>query len=133
MSLLTDALGIAHGVTDSLGLQATVLFQRYQGSDGYGTENYSTAVSLKAVVEQKQQSVKSPSGEMAQSTATVTFLDIPALLAATPVVSGISLLGYVFTKDRIVLPNGLSQPILNVGGFVDGGSGRVIPTEVYLA
>jgi hypothetical protein len=132
MSLLTDVLNIADKVTASLKLQSSITLARYTGSDAYGTETYSGPVSLKVAVEYKQRSVKTSTGEIAISTATVTFLNLVALVAATPAVAGVSVEGEVFTQDKIVLPNGGVPPILNIGGFVDGGTGRLIPTEVYL-
>jgi hypothetical protein len=74
----------------------------------------------------------SSTGIQAVSSATVTLLDLPATIAATPAVVGGGKEGWVFAKDRITLPNGNTQHILNVGGFVDGDSGRLIPTEVFL-
>ena len=132
MSILTNALRTADKITKSLKLQTTVTFYRYRAGDGYGSETYGSAVSLSAVVEYKQRSIKTQSGEMAQSVATLTLLDLPALVAATPAVTGGGKAGWVFVKDQIVLPDSSKPPILNVGGFVDGGSGNLIPTEVYL-
>lgn len=132
VSLLTDVLGIADAVTDSLELQGSVTFERYLGSDAYGTPIYGAPVSLKAAIDYKQRNAKTAEGELAISTATITFLNLAALLAATPAVAGAGAEGEMFTQDRIMLPNGNAQPILNVGGFVDGGTGRLIPTEVYL-
>lgn len=132
MSILTDALKVVDGVTKSLKLQATVTFERYMSSTGYGAEVYGGAATLSAILEYKQRSVRTSTGELAQSTATLTIVDLPALIAVTPAVTGGGKAGWVFTKDRITLPNGTKQPILNVGGFVDGGSGQLIPTEVYL-
>ncbi len=132
MSILTNALKVIDGVTKSLALQATITFERYQSSAGDGAETYGSPVTLYSVVEFKQRSVRTSSGELAQSTATLTIVDLPALVAATPAITGGGKAGWIFTKDRITLPNGAKQPILNVGGFVDGGGGQLIPTEVYL-
>lgn len=132
MSLLTDVLKIIDGVTKPLELQATVTFRRYLSGGGYGDESYGSPVTLYTVLEYKQRAVKSMEGELAHSTATLTIVDLPALIAATPAVAGISLEGWMHTKDEITLPNGTKPPILNVGGFVDGGGGNLIPHEVYL-
>jgi hypothetical protein len=133
MSLLTDVLKIADGVTKGLKLQAKVTFRRYQGStDGYGTENYGSSISLSAVYEQKQRPVMTPAGDMAHSSAILTIVDLPALVGATPAVVGGGKAGWVHVKDSITLANGDKPPILNVGGFVDGGGGNLIPHEIYL-
>jgi hypothetical protein len=136
MSLLTDVLGVANEVTKSLELQTTVSFQRWLGSDGYGAETWGTVVVLDAVVEFKQRQVKSSRmssvGEVVMSSARITFLNLTQLLAATPAVTGKSAVGVINPQDRIVVTGSVEQPILTVDGFVDGGSGRLIPTEVYL-
>jgi hypothetical protein len=132
VSLLTDVLKTIDGVTKGLNLQTSFTFRRYSSSDGYGAESYGTSTTLMAVLEFKQRSVRTATGEMAQSTATLTLVDPAAVIAATPAVTGGGKLGWVFTKDEITLPNGTKPPILNVGGFVDGGGGNLIPTEVYL-
>jgi hypothetical protein len=132
MSILTNALKIVDGVTKVLKFQSTITFERYLSEDEYGAESYGAAVPLSVIQELKQRSVKTPTGELATSTATLTFLDVPALVAATPNVTGGGKEGFIFANDRITLANGSVQPILNVGGFVDGENGRLIPTEVYL-
>jgi len=132
MSILTNALSIADKVTKSLKFQATITFRRYLSSTGSGAESYGATLSLYAVVEYKQRQVRTSSGELALSTATLTLIDLPAVIAATPAVTGGGKAGWIHTKDLITLPNGSKTPILNVGGFVDGGSGQLIPTEVYL-
>ncbi len=132
LSLLTDVLNVADSVTASLKLQNTVTFERYLGSDEYGTVTFGAPTILAAIVEYKQRSVKTSTGELTISPATVTFLNLAALLAATPAVVNGGAAGEIFTQDKITLPNGNSQPILNLGGFVDGGTGRLIPAEVYL-
>ncbi len=132
MSILTDALKTVDAITKSLKLQATVTFRRYLSSDAYGVESFGPVISLYTILEYKQRSVKTSTGILAQSTATLTIVDLPALILATPAVTGGGKAGWVFTKDQITLPNGYVAPILNVGGFVDGGGGNLIPTEVYL-
>jgi len=132
MTILTDALGIIDEVTKSLEFQTTITFQRYKSSAGDGTEVYGSAVPLSVVLEFKQRSVRTAEGELSISSAILTIVDLPAIIAATPATAGGGKAGWVNTKDRIILPNGTKPPILNVGGFVDGGSGRLIPTEVYL-
>lgn len=132
MSILTSALDIANKITKSMKLQAPITFERYLSGEGYGTESYGSTIPLTAVLEYKQRQVRAVGGELVLSTATLTLLDVTAVVAATPAIVNGGKAGWVFVKDRITLADGSKPAILNVGGFVDGGSGYLIPTEVYL-
>lgn len=138
MSLLTiirNGVATIDKVTKSL--QAPVVFQRCTGTDGVGNPTFKSSVTLGAIVEQKMKVIKTMSGEEIMTTATVTFINIPALLAATPQISGpsgevVSHAGEVVTRDKITLPNGRTQPVVAIGGFIDAGLGAPVATEVYL-
>ncbi len=106
-------------------LQPSVQFFRYTSSDGFGTRTYAAAVSLHAIVDLKQRQIRTLSGELSMCQASVLFLDIAALVAAT---GGDG----VGDNDKIVLTDGKTGPILNYGGFVDAGTGKPMYTEVYL-
>ena len=125
LDVLRTGVKIADDVTKPL--QATVSFQRYTGSDGYGTPTYAAAVDLKAIVDWKQKQVRTPSGVLSVSRASVMFLDIVALMSAT---NGEG----VNDSDRIVLPSGDTGPILDMSGFIDADSatGTPVATEVWL-
>ncbi len=126
MSLL-DTLRAGVRIADKITkpLQATVRFERYLSSDGYGTRLYASPVPLRAIVDDKQRSVRTLTGDLSVCRSTVTFLDIAKLVIATAG-DGID------DNDRITLQNGATGPILNFGGFVDAGTGNQIATEVYL-
>lgn len=130
MSLL-DTLRTGVKIVDDVTkpLQATVSFERYIGSDGYGTLLYAPAVPLKAIVDWKQKQVRTVSGILSVSRASVMFLDIVALTAATP--AGFTTAG-VSDEDKITLPDGTTGPILDMAGFIDAGTGHPIATEVFL-
>ena len=117
MGILTDAVNIASSVTDGLGLQSTVTHEAIAGLDGYGNKLYAAPVSRLAVVEMKQKSVKTASGEMDVSQASVLFLD-PTLI--------------IDSDDRITLPNGMTGPILTLEGFMNPETGQPALTQVYL-
>src|SRR6267142_1415595 len=113
MGILQDAVGIANSVTQDLGLQTTVTHEAFVSQAGDGTVTFAAAVTRPALVVKKQRMVRTSSGEMTQSQASVTFLD--------PSVS-------VDTKDRITLPDGTTGPILNTEGYIDS-SNQPILTE----
>lgn len=128
LDVLRSGVAVANNVTQPL--QATVTYRRYVGEDYQGTVTFSpptssSPISLKAIVERKQRNVKSTTGELITSQASVMFLDIAALNAATGG-NGIGI------YDQITLPDGTTGPILNTSGFVDAGTGHMIATEVYL-
>lgn len=124
---LLDALRvgvkIADGVTKPL--QPTVTLEVYAGSDSYGTDHYMTAVQLRAIVDWKQKQVRTSSGILSVTRASVMFLDVAALAVATAG-QGID------DNDKITLPDGTTGPILDMAGFIDAGTGQPLATEVFL-
>jgi len=126
MSLL-DVVRAGVKIADSVTkpLQATVNFQHFLSADGEGTRTYGGVVSLRAVVDWKQKHLRTSTGELSVSRASVLFLDVAALAAATGG-DGID------DNDIIVLPDGTTGPILDMGGFIDAGTGQPVATEVWL-
>lgn len=98
-------------------LQASVSYESWLRTEGDGTRVFDTPRSVPALVTRRQKLVKTASGEMVMSQASIAFLD-PAIV--------------VNELDRITLPDGTTGPILNSDGFVDRGTGHPILTEVYL-
>lgn len=117
MTLLSKAVAIADKVTLALGMQAKVTHKLFTGDGGVGDAAY-TSKTRTAVVEQKLRQVRSFSGELVTSTATVTFVH------PTPMgVEG-------GAHDKIILPDGSGGPVVGTGGPVDA-SGQLI-VEAYL-
>jgi hypothetical protein len=123
LGIVRSAVAVADQVTRPL--QAAVSYQRYTGQDAFGDPNFAAAVSLLAIVDWRARQRRTSTGVLTVSRAMVTFLDAPALAAATAG-NGID------DKDVIVLPDLTAGPILDLGGFVDAGTGLPIATEVYL-
>lgn len=115
MSLLSNLIGLANNLTQNFGLQADVTYYAYLGADGAGARSYAAPVSRKAIVTKGNKLVSTFAGEMATSTTQIVFLD--------PTV--------VSQFDKIVLPDGTTQPILSLNGFVDASNGAVL-TEINL-
>jgi hypothetical protein len=126
MSLLHSvrgAIAIADKVTQPL--QATVTFAKYAGADEYGNPVYGPPVQLPAIVDWKQKQLRTQGGILSVSRASVMFVDIGELMAAT---GGEG----VDDMDSITLPDGTTGPILDMAGFVDAGTGLPMTTEVFL-
>lgn len=123
LDILRTGVKIANDVTAPI--QATVSYERMTSKDEFGKPTYASPVQLKAIVEAKQQQVRANNGIMNTSRASVLFLDITALVAAT---SGMG----IDDEDKITLPDGSTGPILTYDGFVDAGTGKKLYTQVYL-
>lgn len=125
MSLLDTIRGavkIADDVTKSL--QATVQFSRRVSTNAYGEAVYVAPVSLRAVVEWKQQMVRTQGGTLVASRVNLTLLNAAEVTAAT---GGVG----ITTADKIVLPAGETSPIVSLDGFMDAGTGRPVATQVF--
>jgi hypothetical protein len=126
MSLLDVVrAGVKVANTVTTPLQATVSYQRDLGNDEFGTRTLGSVVKLKAIVDWKQRQVRTITGLLSVSRASVLFLDVAALSAATAG-QGID------ENDVITLPDGTTGPILDMSGFIDAGTGQPVATEVFL-
>ncbi|MCR4301802.1 MAG: hypothetical protein NUV51_09345 [Sulfuricaulis sp.] len=123
LDVVRSAVKIADEVTKPL--QATVTYERYTGSDGYGTPTYAAAVSLRAIVDYVSKQVRTQEGILTVSRATITLLDIAAVVAATGG-AGID------NNDKFTLPDGDTGPLLDIRGFVDAGTTHPIATEIVI-
>lgn len=128
--LLRAGVKIIDKVTKSFGLQAETYYRRHVSSDGAGGKVYDPpededAITLLAIVEDRQEEVRTFAGELSQSRTHITYLDLLAVFAATGG-NGIK------EQDMISLQNGETGQILAIAGFMDAGNGQLIPTEVYL-
>jgi len=125
MSLL-DALRAGIKVADQITkpLQATVSYVRETGNDAYGP-TFAAAVSLRAIVDYKAAQVRTREGVLTVSRATITLLNIAEVVTAT----GGAGIG---NNDVFTLPDGDTGPTLDIGGFVDAGTGHPIATTVML-
>ena len=108
-------------------LEATVLYQKCVFSnDGFNTKSYPTSVPLIAIVEQKYRPINTGSGEYMASNASLLFIDLAAVRAATGP-------GGVAQEDRFVLP-GETQgtAIIAINGLIDPITKLPMPLEVML-
>ena len=127
MSLLTalrKGVAVANKVTRKGKLQAVVGYQRMTGEDGYGP-TLAARVDLHAIVDFRTTQVRTKDGTLTATRAILTLLDINEVIAAT----GGEGIG---NDDVFILPDGDTGPILDIGGFVDAGTGHPIATEVRM-
>ena len=123
LQIVQSAVKTAHNLT--LDLQASFMFEKYLSSGGAGDKIYSSPVTIRAIIEEKQEIVRTVSGEMSQSKTHITVLDTERLLEVT---NGEG----VQEEDRIILQNGETGRILNAQGLMDRSTGGLVLTEIYL-
>jgi hypothetical protein len=127
MGSLLDALRSGIKTADKITkpLQATVLYRRAVSIDGEGTITYASSVPLRAIVDFTSKQVRTREGTLTVTRATIELLDAAAVALATNN-EGIG------NDDQFTLPDGDTGPILDIGGFVDAGTAKPIPTRVML-
>lgn len=128
LDIVRAGVKIADGVTKPL--QATVGFRHYVSSDAFGAKIYDPpeaqpAALLLAIVDWRQKQLRTMQGTLSVSRASVTFLDVAAVAAATGG-EGID------DHDIIILPDGTTGPILDMSGFIDAGTGQAVAWEVFI-
>lgn len=127
---IVAGVAVANAVTKSGGIQADVTLRHAGAPDAEGTSTYTPpigqpATPMKALVDWTQKQIRGANGVLTVSRASVAFLDVPALQAAT---NGEGL----GDQDIIVLPDGTTGPIIDMKGLLDGGTGRPFMTEAFL-
>jgi hypothetical protein len=119
MSLLDVVrVGVAIANQVTAPLQALVSHEAsHLSADGFSTRTYDPPVLRPAIVDWKQKHLRTMTGDLTVSRASVIFLD-PTVI--------------VDDHDRLILPDGTTGPILDMSGFIDAGTGHPILTEVWL-
>jgi len=125
-NIVRNAVATADTITKDL--QATVTHYAWTGQNDTAAPTYGSGVSRKAIVEMKQRLVRKPNGDEIVARARVMFLALPTANGASGRREPID------PRDKIVLPDGTTGPILDVTGLVDAESttGRSYFAEVWL-
>lgn len=129
-SLVRNMTAVANRITKPL--QVPVIHKAWIAQTPYGEETFAAAslgsdgLTLKGVVELKQQLKTLPNGQAAMTKAVVTFTEpVPANGTAGRTEP-------IDTRDYIELPGGITGPILNVEAVLNPETGRGYITEVWL-
>lgn len=123
-TVIRKGVKIADDVTASL--QPNVSVSAWTGQDRYGTKTFAAAVLHAAHVEQKVRQHTTSGGRIVTTIAKISFLRPIAANGATGRVEPID------PRDKVVLPDGTTGPIVDVEGYVDAGTGRPFYTVVWL-
>ena len=128
--LVVNGVKLADTITNNGKLQGTVLYRRAISTDYEGTVTYDPPLSqpateLRAVVEWKQQSVKTKVGVLDMSKTKVSILDLDGLRVAS---GGVGLR----EDDMIVLPDGTTGPLMALNGYMDPITAQPFMTEAQI-
>jgi len=117
VGLLDDLVdGVATIDAETRDLQPEVTVYRWAWQDAHGKARYAAPTREPAIVDWRQKQVRTRAGSEAVSRAYVGFLRPTA----------------IDEKDKVVLPDGTTGPILDMSGFVSRETGRPIFVEVWL-
>jgi hypothetical protein len=123
LDTLRSGIKLADKITKPL--QSTVTYERAMGTDGYGGISYASSVQMRAIVDYASKMVRTQSGELTVTRATVTLLDVDEIIRVT---SG----NGIGNNDRFTLQDGDTGAILDISGFIDAGTGNPVATTVML-
>lgn len=116
LDILRGGVKIVNTVTKPL--QASVKWQSYKSTDEYGTITRNPPRIIPVLVDWKQQQVRTSSGELTVSRASLIILD-PTLI--------------INDHDLFTLPDQKNpSPVLTLSGFTDAGTTHPLATQVYL-
>jgi hypothetical protein len=120
--IIRNAVALANDLTMDLqtendGKSGIVTRIPFLSVDGSGNKTYGPPQKLPAIVDWKQRQLRTTTGELSVSRASVMFLD-PKVV--------------VDDDDIIILPDGTTGPILDESGFIDGGTSNPFFTEIWL-
>jgi hypothetical protein len=118
---------IASKALDSF--KGNVTLTPWIGTDGRGGNSYGTPVTLRALIDPTKRTRYTGSGVLVMTYATLTFLDP---IADTSANSGETRQQPIDPRDKIVLPDGGTAPIVQTGGFMDPLTSRPIDSETIL-
>jgi hypothetical protein len=128
LDVLRSGVLIADSVTKPL--QPEVGFRHFVSVDGEGAKTFNPPLTappatIQAIVDWKQKHLRTSEGELTVSRASVMFLNVEEVKRVTNN-QGVS------DEDIIILPDGTTGPIIDMGGFIDAGTGQPFATEVFL-
>lgn len=106
--------------------QATVQHSAWTGQDLYGTDTFAAPVSRLAIVDLTRRPLKTEEGKLLMTMATITFL------APIPDNGASGRKEPIDNRDKIVLADGSTGPIISVGGPLDPVTNRPYLNTVML-
>lgn len=123
-SIVRKAVAIADKTTESL--QATVQHYAWLSESITGFVEYDDPVSLPALVEDRDEIRQVSTGQTVRARAKISFLKL------VPPNGSPGRQEPIDVRDKIVLPDGTSGPIVDIRGLVDPSTSRPYLPEVWI-
>lgn len=124
--VLVNGIATAHTILNGGGMEASVTHTPWTGQDGYGADTFGAPVPRRAIVDMTRKPRVTRAGKLLMTIAEITFLEPITDNGASGRDEPID------TRDKIVLPDGSTGPIVSVGGPVDPVTGRPYLNTVLL-
>ena len=112
------------------GVKTTVTWNPWIGDDGRGADAFAPSQQLRGFVSKKSKLVRTSDGRLATVMATVQFVD--AIPAVTPNPGKTRASAPIDARDQIILDDGQTAPIVDIGGFNDPVTGQPFAPKVIL-
>lgn len=122
--IIRTGVALANSLTSTL--QVTIMHTPWIGVDANNVAQYGTPVARQAIVEYKLDSREKVYGEENLQSCTITFLNPIAANGAANRDEPID------PRDRMVLPDGTSGPLISVKGIVDPSTNKPYLYQVIL-
>lgn len=122
--LIRTGVALADSLTGSI--QAAVMHSAWVGQDALGDDSYAAAVSRPAIVERMIRERQASDGRTIRATAEITFLRPIAPQGTAGRIEPID------SRDKLVLPDGFTDPVADVKALLDPDTGRGYYAIVYL-
>lgn len=119
---------IVKNVADPLlkSFQCEVTIYPWEGDDGFGGEHAPAGVKHKAIVDRMNKTIPKPDGGVLKIAARVTILEEIKVHVAPGRV------GSVDPRDRVVLPDGFTGPIIDAPGLLDPATKEQYFAEILI-
>lgn len=126
-SLIRKAVAVAYSVVGKLDIPVTVTHYPWISQDVFGAPTYApVGVPYSVIFDERQQQKRDEEGIVVSTRAYLAFLEPIAPNAAA------GRLNPLDPRDKIVLPDGTTGPIVSSSGFVDKGTGKPYFHEVWI-
>jgi hypothetical protein len=127
LGIFESGIAIASDVFE--GNKCDITFKAWIGSDGRGTDEYASPVTLRGIVDATKRQRTTANGNLVMTFASLTFLDA---IDDTTANAGEAREQPIDPRDILILPDGGTAPVVQTGGPVNPLTGTGLINETIL-